>query len=439
MKIFSISRIKNEMDIIESFIRYNMNITDGMIILDNNSNDKTTQILSSLMDEYENLYVYNNTFNEHHNIELEINYLLDLAVKEYDADMIIPLDADEFIVSSDGNPRKIIEKLSNNENSYYSYYWKTYLPIYDDFKLSNLKYIRSNSLEDHQKIILPSKLVKNNNIRISPGSHTINHNNPNIKNETIPSLRLAHIPIRSKQQCISKICNGWLNNRTKLTYDSRNSWHQKKIFDMLIENNLELTDEQLIDIAIGFSSKITYDNKDNLIEESIFDTSFCEDLSLKYTDNNVNAYSNILSNMEQLCIKYSNLENTHKNILTKQANDTIDEEYTLHKYINLLENTNLLLENQLSKNNTLQQEKENNLKTKIINLNKKIKEYDETINAKNKKILEYESVINQKNDKLSLYEQTIHKKNDKINAYIKTVEKREKIIENLENQLNKTS
>jgi len=208
---------------------------------------------------------------------------------------------------------------------------------------------------------------------------------------------------------------------------------------MLIENNLELTDEQLIDIAIGFSSKITYDNKDNLIEESIFDTSFCEDLSLKYTDNNVNAYSNILSNMEQLCIKYSNLENTHKNILTKQANDTIDEEYTLHKYINLLENTNLLLENQLSKNNTLQQEKENNLKTKIINLNKKIKEYDETINAKNKKILEYESVINQKNDKLSLYEQTIHKKNDKINAYIKTVEKREKVIENLENQLNKTS
>ena len=162
------------MDIIESFIRYNMNITDGMIILDNNSNDKTTQILSSLMDEYENLYVYNNTFNEHHNIELEINYLLDLAVKEYDADMIIPLDADEFIVSSDGNPRKIIEKLSNNENSYYSYYWKTYLPIYDDFKLSTLKYIRSNSLEDHQKIILPSKLVKNNNIRISPGSHTIN-------------------------------------------------------------------------------------------------------------------------------------------------------------------------------------------------------------------------------------------------------------------------
>ena len=34
-KIFSISMVKNEMDIIESFVRYNANIFDGMIILDN--------------------------------------------------------------------------------------------------------------------------------------------------------------------------------------------------------------------------------------------------------------------------------------------------------------------------------------------------------------------------------------------------------------------
>ena len=33
-KIFTITMVKNEMDIIESFIRYNLNIVDGMIILD---------------------------------------------------------------------------------------------------------------------------------------------------------------------------------------------------------------------------------------------------------------------------------------------------------------------------------------------------------------------------------------------------------------------
>ena len=44
-KIFSISMVKNEMDIIESFVRYNANILDGMIILDNKSTDDTVKIL----------------------------------------------------------------------------------------------------------------------------------------------------------------------------------------------------------------------------------------------------------------------------------------------------------------------------------------------------------------------------------------------------------
>ena len=106
MKIYSISRIKNEMDIIETFIRYNSNITDGMIILDNNSSDDTGKILDALKGEYPNLHVYDNHFESHHDITLEINYLLDLAVNEYEADMIVPLDADEFI-TADGalNPR----------------------------------------------------------------------------------------------------------------------------------------------------------------------------------------------------------------------------------------------------------------------------------------------------------------------------------------------
>jgi short-subunit dehydrogenase involved in D-alanine esterification of teichoic acids len=122
MRIYSISRIKNEMDIIETFIRYNMNVVDGMIILDNKSSDKTKDILESLKGEYPNLHVYTNTFSEHHDITLEINYLLDLAVNEYEADIIVPLDADEFITAKDNNPWDELRKLENINDSYYSYY-----------------------------------------------------------------------------------------------------------------------------------------------------------------------------------------------------------------------------------------------------------------------------------------------------------------------------
>ena len=41
MKIFSISRIKNEEDIIESFVRYHLNFIDEMVIIEDYSNDET--------------------------------------------------------------------------------------------------------------------------------------------------------------------------------------------------------------------------------------------------------------------------------------------------------------------------------------------------------------------------------------------------------------
>lgn len=51
MKIVSITMIKNESDIIESFIRYNLNIFDEMLILDNGSTDDSVNIISKLQDE----------------------------------------------------------------------------------------------------------------------------------------------------------------------------------------------------------------------------------------------------------------------------------------------------------------------------------------------------------------------------------------------------
>ena len=48
MKIYSLSVVKNEAAIIESFVRYNHNIFDGMLIVDHNSYDDTLNILNSL-------------------------------------------------------------------------------------------------------------------------------------------------------------------------------------------------------------------------------------------------------------------------------------------------------------------------------------------------------------------------------------------------------
>ena len=61
------------------------------------------------------------------------NQLLLKAINEFKADIIVPLDADEFIISTNkGNPRKIIEKIGSNILCLVK--WKTYIP---DFNKNN--------------------------------------------------------------------------------------------------------------------------------------------------------------------------------------------------------------------------------------------------------------------------------------------------------------
>ena len=43
--------VKNEVDIIETFIRYHISILDGMVILDNGSTDGTVEVINNLIKE----------------------------------------------------------------------------------------------------------------------------------------------------------------------------------------------------------------------------------------------------------------------------------------------------------------------------------------------------------------------------------------------------
>ena len=107
MKIISITTIKNEADIIESFVRYHVNIMDLMIILDNGSTDDTLNIINNLKKENLPIVVLIDK-DKYFEPFIKYNYLLDIALNEYSADIVCPLDCDEFIICQNGNPRRII-------------------------------------------------------------------------------------------------------------------------------------------------------------------------------------------------------------------------------------------------------------------------------------------------------------------------------------------
>ena len=81
MKIYSFTTVKDEADIIESFVRYNMNILDGMVISDNGSNDNTLDILYKLKNEGYNIDIIidkSRTFDQY----LKRNELLQYTNKD---------------------------------------------------------------------------------------------------------------------------------------------------------------------------------------------------------------------------------------------------------------------------------------------------------------------------------------------------------------------
>lgn len=96
-KIVVITMVKNEEDIIESFIRHSMTFADELILIDHDSIDRTSEILYSLSDEYNNLFVKKYTEFEYSQSEC-MTALMKEAFCEYNADIVVPLDADEFLL-----------------------------------------------------------------------------------------------------------------------------------------------------------------------------------------------------------------------------------------------------------------------------------------------------------------------------------------------------
>jgi len=361
-KILSISMVKNEADIIESFVRYNMNFLDEMIILDNYSSDNTLEILNLLKKEGLNLQILKDDDNDFDQT-IKTNLLLSKAVHEFNADIIVPLDADEFLISSENqNPRKYLEMIEFPE--YLSVKWKTYVPTFDN---ENEKFIPSKitfsreDLGEYRKVILPKELFEKYDVKISKGSHKLLFDEKYkdlIKNKLDENLRVAHFPIRSKEQFISKISIGWINNLIDVHRSKYESWHLKEIFND-IKSGLSLNEKDMIDFAKNYSMENK--EKEVRIKYDPMDLSFSKDISIKYKINELNYFIKLLSNTESLAESHLNLK---KDIL-KYEKGFEEEKNGLKREINLYKADN---DNLLNKVNRINQEK--------LKLEQKIEEYE---------------------------------------------------------------
>lgn len=314
-KIFSISIIKNEADIIESFIRYNINILDGMILLDNNSSDNTVEILNSLKKERLNLHIIKDEDKEFDQTH-KMNKLMACVVNKFKVDIIVPLDADEFIITPHKkNPREFVENIEFPNFGLIKI--KTYYPSFDKenekFIPSRITFARDGTSGEYNKVIVPKELVKKFDVKLTKGNHYLTYNSEYediIKEKIVPELRIAHFPIRSKEQFISKVSVGWINNLNDINRSKYDSWHLKEMFNEL-KNSGKIENSDVTKFAKKYSTDDQ--EKEVNIKYDPINLSFCKDILIRYDHQDLNPMGNFLENAELLSNNYLNLKKEYLN------------------------------------------------------------------------------------------------------------------------------
>jgi glycosyltransferase involved in cell wall biosynthesis len=243
MKLVAITRILNESDIVEAFVRHSAGYVDHHIFLDNGSTDGTLAILKALHDEGFGVTVYHSPavfFNE----ATSGTFLYERAVIDHDAGWVMPLDADEFIDDRKlaGGLRDFLDRFARDigDVSVLRVPLRDYVatPRDLDVVLITGRILHCKAESTTHKVIVKGNLI-GRNIRLQPGSHSVRiDNNRECPSYTEEKLSYAHYPTRSAYQWISKFVIGWA--KIKATgpkiLETRASYHYQGPFNYLKHN-----------------------------------------------------------------------------------------------------------------------------------------------------------------------------------------------------------
>jgi len=305
MRICGYCRVKDEADIIESFCRWNLLFLDAIVIWDDNSSDRTVEIIQKLINEglaLELIHLHKEAqiLNDFDIDELVAQHNRCLYIfKKYKADWVVPIDADEFIFCENGtNPRIELEKL--DKNVHYLFYWRTGVystdPVESDIFLPDyFKEYRNPSLEVFHKTILSRELIEKWGAILSSGKHYLYFRDdigltsepPRIYH---PIIRFAHFPIRSKAHALSKIICWQMR---VLSVEGEVPFHYEVIYKDIVTEGLDISTEKIRQFSLEYcllpeqmSGEINSVKNPNGVIKADFLSSEIRLLFTNYNDNN---------------------------------------------------------------------------------------------------------------------------------------------------------
>lgn len=300
-KVFSISMVKNEADIIESFVRYHLHILDGMVILDHGSTDNTPNILEKIQSEGLPIFVKRNVDIQYNQAEITTKLLYE-TIDQHNPDLVFCLDADEFITCpySSGNPRQLINTLDLNELYHVDLlrYFPEKVENKDELFIPKKLIQCQKEIEHGHKVVISKNIVKKYLPEVMMGNHGCSFNKVNandLKSYMINGLFLAHYPIRSIEHLKSKVLTGWISNLTRHNRHEVEGHHWRTMFNKL-KGNINTEDfHEIFNIPP--------------LEKKPINLSFCKGIEIKYTmPDEINGIKNLLEYCELLALDYAALK-----------------------------------------------------------------------------------------------------------------------------------
>lgn len=214
MILWGAAMVRNEADIVEAFVRHNLSILDGLLVIDHGSADSTLDILAALCRERMPLVVMKND---------AVGYMqqavMTQAVRHVFAHMranfVFPLDADEFLrAESRAELERALSVLPPDAHGLLP--WVTYVP---DLRrpvgdvLAALRSARraSGGSQGLLKAVVARRFLKAMDEVLSSGNHRV-EGHPDAKGARVRKhallgdrVAVAHVPIRSVEQFIAKV------------------------------------------------------------------------------------------------------------------------------------------------------------------------------------------------------------------------------------------
>ena len=103
MRSVAIACVKNEIDIIEAFVRHTLALVDRLVVLDNGSQDGTSEVFAPSKEGLPLDIVTDRSVGKYQSRRMT-RLMHDWAIGRYDADWVVALDGDEFLVIPQDTP-----------------------------------------------------------------------------------------------------------------------------------------------------------------------------------------------------------------------------------------------------------------------------------------------------------------------------------------------